>query len=237
VDPKEKIIVSLDVENFEKAKKIVNILQQDIEIFKIGIVPFTGFGQQILEFLHEKKKKVFLDLKFHDIPNTVRNAVRAACAKNVFMMNFHCAGGASMLEAAAGAVRDIGTGNKPLLIGVTVLTSMSPEDIEKIGMRPDVEEQVLRFAKMAGEAGLDGVVASPREARDIKNKMGKDFIVVTPGVRPGWAAQGDQKRVLTPGAAIEAGADYLVVGRPVIQAQDPGAAVKKIIEEISSIKS
>ncbi len=234
MEPKEKLIIALDVDSFEKAEGIVELLDRDIDVFKVGIAPFTSFGQRILDLLNKKGKKIFLDLKFHDIPNTVSNAAKAACDKNVFMMNFHCAGGSVMLKAAVEAVSGVPTEKRPVLLGVTVLTSMAQKDLEEIGMKGYPEEKVLEFARMAREAGMNGVVASAREARKIKDTIGEEFLIVTPGVRPEWAARGDQKRVLTPCAAIEAGADYLVVGRPVIQAEDPRAAARKIIEEISS---
>lgn len=233
---KERLIVALDVDSFEKAADLVEILDRDIDFFKIGIAPFTDFGQKILDLLNEKKKKVFLDLKFHDIPNTVRNAAKVACKKNVFMMNFHCAGGPAMLESAALAVKELPAGSRPVLLGVTVLTSMTGEDLERLGMKGDIEQKVLDYAEMAKKAGMDGVVASAKEARRIKEKMGKEFVVVTPGVRPDWAAKGDQKRVLTPRAALNEGADYLVVGRPIIQAGDPQQAARKIIEEIEAME-
>ena len=232
---KEKLIVALDVDSFDKAVNLIEILDGDVDIFKVGIAPFTDYGQKILDFLSEKGKKVFLDLKFHDIPNTVRNATKVACKKNVFMMNFHCMGGPAMLEAASVAVKEIQIENKPILLGVTVLTSMTQEDLTNIGIAEEVEVKVLAFAEMAKASGMDGVVASAKEAKRIKEKVGKEFIVVTPGVRPEWASKGDQKRVLTPKAALEAGADYLVVGRPIIQAEDPQQAARKIIEEIDAV--
>lgn len=232
---KERLIVALDVDSYDKAVDLIEGLDRYVDVFKVGIAPFTDYGQKILGFLEEKGKKVFLDLKFHDIPNTVRNAAKVACKKNVFMMNFHCIGGSAMLKAASLAVKEIQKDKKPILLGVTVLTSMTQEDLTNIGISEEVEAKVLAFAEMAKASGMDGVVASAKEAKRIKEKVGKDFIVVTPGVRPDWAAKGDQKRVLTPKAALEEGADYLVVGRPIIQAEDPQAAARKIIEEIETV--
>ena len=232
---KERLIVALDVDSFDKAINLIERLETDIDIFKVGIAPFTAFGHKLLDVLEQKNKKVFLDLKVHDIPNTVRNAAKAACSKNVFMMNFHCSGGPSMLEAAALAVEEMAMEVPPILLGVTVLTSMSKEDLLNVGMSDDVEQKVLVFAAMADRAGMDGVVASAKEAKKIKEKIGKEFIIVTPGVRPAWAAKGDQKRVLTPKEALKEGSDYLVVGRPIIQAEDPQKAARKIIEEIEAV--
>lgn len=228
MNPRDRLIVALDVDNFEKAEELIDILSEDIDIFKVGIAPFTGFGQALINKLETAGKKVFLDLKIHDIPNTVRNAVRFAVKKGVFMMNLHCLGGVKMLEAA----REEANG-KTILLGVTVLTSMEEKDIHEIGLSGTVMEKVLELAAIAEKAGLDGVVASSQEARMIKEKMGKNFIVVTPGIRPELEISGDQKRVLTPKRAVREGADYIVVGRPIIQAEDPVEAARKIIEEMN----
>ena len=230
-----RLIVALDVDDLERAEKLIDRLSDQVEIFKVGITPFTAFGDILLEKLKAAGKKVFLDLKFHDIPNTVASAAKIALEKDIFMMNFHCLGGSSMLRAAVDAVREgcERTGKrKPLLIGVTLLTSMSKEDMCSAGLEGDPEEKVLELARLARDTGLDGVVASAREAELIKNNIGKDFVVVTPGVRPEWAASGDQKRVLTPREAVSRGADYIVVGRPIIQAEDPGEAAGRIIDEM-----
>ncbi len=231
---KDRLIVALDVDTFGRAKSLVDVLSPEVDIFKVGIAPFTDFGHEIMEELSKRGKKIFLDLKFHDIPNTVRNAAQAAAKKGVFMMNFHCLGGKKMLEAAVrGCDEACAAGNKrPILLGVTVLTSMGESDLEEIGVAGPVDKRVMALAGLAKASGLDGVVASAREARMIKEKEGRGFLVVTPGVRPHWADEGDQKRVLTPKQAITEGADYIVVGRPIIGADDPLAAARKIIEEI-----
>jgi len=231
---KERLIVALDVDSAERAEELIDMLSPEVDVFKVGIAPFTDFGERILEKIDAAGKKVFLDLKFHDIPNTVRNAAEAAAKKGVFMMNFHCLGGEKMLLAAAEGAEKAGKRKDTLLIGVTVLTSMGTEDLRPVGIEGDVAERVISLAKLARNAGLDGVVASGQEARGIKEKIGKDFVVVTPGVRPLWAAAGDQKRVLTPAAAIGEGADYIVVGRPIIQAEDPARAARRIMEEIGT---
>jgi orotidine-5'-phosphate decarboxylase len=234
---RDRLIVALDVDTLEKAVELVDILSPEVEIFKVGIAPFTDFGPEILATIEKYGKKVFLDLKFHDIPNTVRNAACVASKKGVFMMNFHCLGGRKMLEAAARGCGETcaAAGNKkPITLGVTVLTSMADADLAEAGIEGPVEKRVLALAALAKASGLDGVVASAKEAKLIKKELGKNFIVVTPGVRPAWAEEGDQKRVLTPKQAIAEGADYIVVGRPIIEAEDPFLAAKRIIEEMES---
>ena len=230
----DKLIVSLDVDNFAKASRLIDVLSPKVNIFKVGIAPYVNFGEKLFAKLQSLDKKIFLDLKFHDIPNTVKNAAKAAAEKDVFMLNFHCLGGKKMLQAAVEGIEEVGATKKPLLIGVTILTSMETEDMEHIGLGGLVEDKVVRLAQLAKDAGLDGVVASAKEAGIIKEKIGQDFIVVTPGIRPAWSLEKteDQKRVLTPKQAITEGADYIVVGRPIIQAKNPLAAAHKIIAEI-----
>ena len=230
---RERLIVALDTQTFEEASKLIDVLSPEVDVFKVGIAPFTGFGEKLLEKLAEENKKVFLDLKVHDIPNTVKNAAKLAAEKNIFMMNFHCVGGEEMLVSAAQGAQDGATeGKGPILLGVTILTSMTEEAMKNIGLAGSVEDKVLEFANTAKRAGLNGVVASAKEAKAIRAALGDDFVIVTPGVRPEWAAKGDQKRVLTPKQAIAEGADYIVVGRPIIQADDPLEAAKKIISEM-----
>ena len=232
MEPRERVIIALDLPCADEAVRMVELLEKEVDIFKIGIAPFVAYGEKILSFLREKGKKVFLDLKYHDIPNTVRNACAAAVDKDVFMINLHCMGGEAMMRAAAEARRK---DRQPLLLGVTVLTSMGEDGLREAGISGRLEEVVLRYASAAEEAGLDGVVASPREVRMIKENAGRDFIVVTPGVRPEWAASQDQKRITTPAQAVKEGADYLVIGRPVIEAEEPLEAVKLIYEEIKDL--
>ncbi|MCK5451112.1 MAG: orotidine-5'-phosphate decarboxylase [Candidatus Omnitrophica bacterium] len=234
MEAKDRLIVALDVDIFEEAEGLIEKLSSEVDIFKVGIAPFTAFGEKLLNKLREKKKKCFLDLKVHDIPNTVRNAAKRAAEKNIFMINFHCIGGGKMLEAAVEGVAGSGVKKKPILLGVTVLTSMTEEDLIMMGIESKIEEKVIEFAGAARKAGLNGVVASAKEAKKIRERFGKDFVIVTPGIRPEWAEKGDQKRVLTPSEAISEGADYLVVGRPIIQADDPLNAAKRIIKEIKS---
>ncbi len=232
---KDRLIVALDVKTPEEAVGLIDVLSPVVDIFKVGVAPFTGYGHIILQKLEEAGKKVFLDLKFHDIPNTVKNAADVSARKGVFMINFHCLGGGQMLRAAAEGAKagSVASGKTPpILLGVTVLTSMDEKEMRSIGLSGEMEAKVLDLAQLAADAGLDGVVASAKEAREIKDRLGSNFVVVTPGVRPEWAVAGDQKRVVTPKQAIENGADYIVVGRPIIQADDPAAAAVRIIEEM-----
>lgn len=231
--PKSQLIVALDVDTFDEAGRLVDVLGEDVAIFKVGSQLFTACGPAIVRHLLTAGKKVFLDLKFHDIPETVAGAVRAAVGlkegcQSVFMCTLHTAGGKEMLEravaAAAKEAQDIGV-TRPLLVGITVLTSEEKND--------NIRHFVLERALLAKEAGLDGVVASGQEAAAIREKFGEHFIIVTPGIRPAGARAGDQKRITTPSDAIAAGSDFLVVGRPVVKAENPAGAVKRILEEIS----
>jgi orotidine-5'-phosphate decarboxylase len=215
---KSKLIVALDVESYEDAVALILATKDVVEIFKVGSQLFTRVGPRIIEFLHEQGRECFLDLKFHDIPHTVAKAVESATALRVGLLTLHTSGGAKMLEAAAAIP------NHPLLLGVTVLTSVGG----------DVQAEVLRLAKIAKASGLNGVIASPHEIHMIRKAVGKDFLIVTPGIRPAWAEAGDQKRVMTPADAIAAGANYIVVGRPIIAADDPAQAARRVLEEMAS---
>ena len=229
---KDRVIVALDVDTYEKAAALVDELKDEVDVFKVGIAPFTSFGERITEKIIASEKKIFLDFKVHDIPNTARNAAKAAAEKEVFMMNFHCMGGEVMMKAAReGADSVTRSGAGPLLLGVTVLTSMDKKSLGRIGFTREVEDQVMEFARAAKESGFDGVVASAQEAEQIKQVFGKEFIVVTPGIRPAGVSGDDQKRVTTPKQAFDKGADYIVIGRPIVEAQDPRRAAKKIIED------
>ena len=238
VEERSRLIVALDVETFDEAKVLIDRLEDTVDIFKVGSQMFTAYGPFITRYLQVKGKKVFLDLKFHDIPNTVAGAVRSAVSLSVppgnlkgfaplFMLTVHTQGGLEMLQAAAQAAKekakDLGV-PKPLLVGVTVLTSQSRD--------AGTDELVLERALCAKKAGLDGVVASVEEAALIRGRLGKNFIIVTPGIRSAGADAGDQKRVATPQAAIQSGSDFLVVGRPIVQDKDPRQAALKILREI-----
>lgn len=226
----ERLIVALDINSLEEAENLVARLIPEVNIFKVGLGLFTLYGPAAAKMVKDKGGKVFLDLKFHDIPNTVASAVKSASDLGVFILNVHTLGGSEMMRKAAEAVK--GLPERPLILGVTVLTSMGRKAIGEVGIKKSVEEEVLNLATMAKDAGLDGVVASPQETSAIRKKLGDDFIIVTPGVRPEWAARGDQKRIATPSSAIKDGADYIVVGRPIIESDNPVEAARKVIEEM-----
>ena len=237
--PKERLIVALDVDTKERALGLVERLKAEVKIFKIGSELFTSCGPSIVEEAVNAGAKIFLDLKFHDIPNTAARAAVAATRLGVFIFNLHALGGSDMMKKAAEAAADESKRLKivkPKIIAVTVLTSMDENSLKKIGINDNMEKQVLRLAELAKDASLDGVVASPSEVKLIRSELGNEFIIVTPGVRPEWAAANDQKRVMTPKEAILNGATYIVVGRPIIEAPDPVTAARKIVEEINEQK-
>jgi orotidine-5'-phosphate decarboxylase len=237
---KNRIIIALDVDELERARELVSLLANNAGMFKIGKQLFTRYGPQAVTMVHSLGGEVFLDLKFHDIPNTVAKAAEEAVRHGVCMFNVHASGGFEMMQQAMSAVQAKAASLKqrtPLVLAVTVLTSLSSADLTALGINAAVPEQVVRLAHLARSAGVDGVVASPQEIEMIKKECGRDFLVVTPGVRPAASAAGDQKRVLTPGAAIRNGADYIVVGRPVTNAPDPLKAVQEIIKEIEEQKT
>jgi orotidine-5'-phosphate decarboxylase len=238
--PNAQLIVALDLETFEQARKLVDDLGDLVEIYKVGSQMFTACGPLITRYLQSKGKKVFLDLKFHDIPNTVASAVTSAGSLSIspnnvlgfapiFMLTVHISGGKEMLEAAAQAAKSqaqaLGVA-RPLIVGVTVLTSTTKD--------AGTQELVLQRARLAKESGLDGVVASVEETALIRRELGPEFSIVTPGIRPADASLNDQKRVATPQAAILQGSNFLVVGRPIIQAPSPRAAAQKILKEMKN---
>jgi len=227
--PRDRLLVALDSDDLGEARRWVERLAGQVGAFKIGKEFFTRFGPQGVETVLQGQP-FFLDLKFHDIPNTVASALRSALAMRPFMANVHASGGPAMLQAAAAAVADASP--RPLLIGVTVLTSLDDQDLAAVGQAGPVEAQVLRLAKLAQRCGLDGVVTSAREIAALRRELPAGFKLVVPGLRPAWAALGDQKRVMTPAEAVRAGADYLVVGRPITAAPDPAAAARRIVEEL-----
>jgi len=236
---KAKLILALDLETFEDARKMIDDVADSVEIFKVGSQMFTLYGPFITRYLQSKGKKVFLDLKFHDIPNTVASAVKSAVSLSVspnndvafeplFMLTVHTSGGKEMLEAAVQSAyaqaQALGVA-RPLIVGVTVLTSTAKDE--------NLESLVLERARLAKAAGLDGVVASVEEAALIRRELGPDFLIVTPGIRPADASLNDQKRVATPAVAIEQGSNFLVVGRPILQAASPRTAALKILEDMN----
>jgi orotidine-5'-phosphate decarboxylase len=226
----DRLIVALDTADAGRAEALVAELGGAVRSFKVGSELFTAAGPRAVEMVHRKGGRVFLDLKFHDIPNTVAGAVRAAAGLGIWMANVHASGGRRMLEEAVRA-RDA-AGSKMKLLGVTVLTSLADEDLREIGVAEKLGDQVLALAALARDAGLDGVVASPEEAPAIRHLGGPGFLIVTPGVRPAWAARHDQKRVATPREALARGADCVVVGRPITEAENPAEAARKVLMEI-----
>lgn len=226
-----KIIVALDYAAAQPALEMAARLDPALCRVKVGKELFTAAGPALVETLVARGFGVFLDLKFHDIPNTVASACKAAARLGVWMMNIHAAGGRSMMQAAREALE--GKPQRPKVIAVTVLTSMGESDLADIGMQGRPQEAVLRLARLAQGAGLDGVVCSAQEAHLLRAACGADFNLVTPGIRLADAAQDDQKRIMTPRAAIEAGADYLVIGRPITQSADPVATLQRIQREIT----
>ena len=229
---KDRLIVALDVPSAAQARQLVQSIGESASTYKVGKQLFTAEGPQLVRDLVASGRKVFLDLKYHDIPNTVAAAVRSAAELNVSMITVHASGGSKMLKAAADAAAQ--SPSKPMILAVTVLTSMSDEDLQEIGVSGTALSQVLRLGALARRAGCGGLVASAKEAGELRRELGEGFAIVTPGVRPAGAAIGDQARVLTPTDAIEAGATHLVVGRPIIEAPDPAKAAASIVEEIGT---
>jgi orotidine-5'-phosphate decarboxylase len=223
----DKIIVALDIPTKEEALKLVEKLRDQIAFFKIGLQLYTAEGPGIVRPVSATGSKVWLDLKLHDIPNTVARAVESASRLGVQMLTIHLSGGSEMIRAATAAARV----NNMLLLGVTVLTSATEETLREIGIQDKVDDQVLRLARLGIEAGIDGVVASPHEIKSLRREFGDKIKIVVPGIRPSWSEPGDQKRTMTPCEALEAGADYLVIGRPIIAHPNPNEAVAKILDE------
>jgi len=230
----KKIIVALDFDDIKQATNFVDQITPESCRLKVGKEMFTLFGPQWVSELVERGFDVFLDLKFHDIPNTVAKACIAAANLGVWMVNVHAAGGINMMKAARQALESFGD-NRPLLTAVTVLTSMDSEQYSKVGFTRSIKEQVLHFAKMAQESGLDGVVCSAREAAFLSEQLGDEFKLVTPGIRPKGSDTGDQSRVMTPNQAIAAGSSYLVIGRPITKSSDPLKTLCEISESLASL--
>ncbi len=231
-EARKKIIFALDVNGIAEIDRFAGLLADRVGMFKIGKELFTACGPEAVATVRRHGGQVFLDLKYHDIPNTVARAMVEAARLGVQLVNLHALGGFEMMETAAKAVRNEFGDDRPRLLAVTVLTSSTAETLRRVGIDHPVEEMVVRLARLAREAGMDGVVASPREIGLIRQAFGPDFLVVTPGVRPSFASLDDQKRVMTPADAVGAGADYLVVGRPIAKADDPVAAAGMIVDEI-----
>jgi orotidine-5'-phosphate decarboxylase len=225
----DKIIVALDVPTKEKALALVEQLQSEISFFKIGLQLYTAEGPEIVCAVLASGAKVWLDLKLYDIPNTVARAVESANTLGVQMVTIHLSGGSEMIRAATAA-----RANNMLLLGVTVLTSSTEQTLREIGITNTVQNQVIRLAKLGAEAGIDGVVASPHEIKLLRGEFGDRIKIAVQGIRPTWAEPGDQKRFLTPLEAIEAGADYIGIGRPITGHPQPREAVAKILDELAN---
>lgn len=233
--PSDRIFVALDTTDLDRALALGRGLKGFIGGVKVGKEFFTALGPAGVGALGELGLPVFLDLKFHDIPATVAGAVRAALALKPFIINVHASGGAAMMRAAVEAADGPALAfNKPLVVAVTVLTSLADEDLAATGVAGDAAAQVLRLAQLAKRSGLDGVVCSAREAEALRAALGDDFKLVVPGIRPQWAAADDQKRIVTPAEAVAKGADYLVIGRPITAADDPADAARRIAAELDA---
>ncbi len=233
----DRVLIPLDTTDLTVARGLVERLAGLVGGFKIGKEFFTAHGPQGVRQVLDGAP-FFLDLKFHDIPNTVAGAVRSCVAMGPFLVNVHAAGGVAMMKAAAAAAREAAAtgGTAPKVIAVTVLTSLDDADLTAVGQQGPVNAQVERLALLAQDCGLDGVVCSPREIAPLRARCGAGFALVTPGIRPLWADRGDQKRIMTPGEAVAAGASYLVIGRPITAAANPQEAAQRIAEEIGSVQ-
>jgi orotidine-5'-phosphate decarboxylase len=231
IDARKRLIVALDVPNAAAAAAMVNQLEGACQWFKVGLELFTAAGPAVLEPLVARGHSVFLDLKLHDIPNTVAGAVRAAAALDVRMLTVHAGGGPAMLQAAQAAL--VGVENPPQLLAVTVLTSMDQAQVKAVGLERSPAEQVKLLAKMGLKAGIRGFVCSPQEVAALRALTGPEGVLVVPGIRPAGAEYGDQKRIATPADALRSGASYLVVGRPITQAPDPAEAAEAILKEMA----
>ena len=234
--PGERIVCAIDTADLDEAKRLADRVAGAVGSLKIGLQFYVAHGAAGVATLAETGLPIFLALKFHDIPNTVAGAVRAAAAAAPAMLTVHAGGGAAMMRAAAAAAMrlpDRSGGARPKVLAVTVLTSFDRADAESVGLAGSIEELVTRSAALAQASGLDGAVASAREVAALRARCGADFTLVVPGVRPGWASADDQKRIVTPAEALRLGADYLVIGRPIARADDPADAARRIADEMS----
>ena len=234
--PKDRIIFALDVEHFSEAQYWVNLLKDQVGMFKVGKQLFTHAGPKVIDMIRKRSQNIFLDLKFHDIPTTVAKAGAEATKLNVSMFDLHALGGSEMMrktvEASRATAKELGI-PKPLILAITILTSMDEDTLNEVGIRGPILEEVGQLALLAMKAGMDGVVASPKEIGIIRQQCGEKFLIVTPGIRLPSDKKDDQKRTMSPKEAISAGASYLVIGRPIKEATDPLEAVQRIVEDIS----
>jgi orotidine-5'-phosphate decarboxylase len=232
---RERLIAALDIDSLDEAQELVRLLAGDVGMFKIGKQLFTHAGPQAVRLIQELGGEIFLDLKFHDIPNTVAKAAIEATRMGVKMFNVHASGSLEMMRLTVKEVERVcrqEKRRKPIMLAVTVLTSLNQDDLKRVGVDGKVADQVVRLALLTKEAGMDGVVASPQEVGDIRDACGRHFVIVTPGIRPADSKRNDQQRVMTPGNAVRAGVDYIVVGRPILEAKDPVAAARSIVAEM-----
>ena len=231
----QRLIVAIDLNTMEKVQQLVEVLDDSVNYYKVGMELFYSEGKQVITYLRGQGKDVFLDLKLHDIPNTVGQSLPALTGLGISMLNVHASGGPAMMAAAAQAVKnkaDVMGIARPKLIAVTVLTSINSNEWTALGYNLDLSKQVVHLAQLAQSAGLDGVVASPQEAEEIRTACGNEFIIVTPGIRPKGAAINDQSRTATPASALKNGAHHLVIGRPITAAEDPRRAAQAILQEM-----
>lgn len=233
-----QLVVALDVDNPDDAERLIDELYELDLIYKVGMEPLYGYGERIFSYMEARDVRHFIDAKVHDIPRTVAATVKQLVRYGTHIINVHALGGRAMMRAAVDAANErageLGM-SPPHVFAVTILTSMSAGDLLDVGLGGDAAENATRLARLAKDAGCTGVVCSPHESRDIKNLLGSDFLTLTPGIRPAGETHDDQKRVTTPAAAVRAGADYLVVGRPITKAPDAFAAAKAILDEMNSV--
>jgi len=239
-NPRDRLVIALDVETRAKALELVDQLKDLVGMFKIGSQLFTAEGPELVREIVRRETKVFLDLKFHDIPSTVAKAGVEATRLGVALFNVHASGGAEMMRAVAEAVHKIAEREglmRPVILAVTVLTSLMSQDLKQVFVTERIDQVVTGLAMLAAESGLDGVVSSPQEAMLIRHQVNRpEFVILTPGIRPAWAQTHDQKRALTPTEALQEGADYIVVGRPVTESDDPAEATRRILSEIEAFE-
>jgi len=232
---RERLIVALDLDDLDLATELVRSLAQEVGMFKIGKQLFTHAGPQAVRLIQDLGGEIFLDLKFHDIPNTVAKAAIEATRLGVKMFNVHASGSLEMMRLTVKEVERVSRQQKlrrPIMLGVTVLTSLGQDDLQRLGVEHKIADQVVRLALLTKEAGMDGVVASPHEVADIRHACGQRFVIVTPGIRPAESQRNDQQRVMTPADAVRAGVDYIVVGRPILEAKNPVMAARAIVAEM-----
>ncbi len=232
---KEKLVFALDVASYDEAESLVKELKDYIGVFKVGKQLFTAEGPEIFKMIRKYNGKIFADMKYNDIPNTVASAARVLVRQGVEIFNIHANGGYEMIKKTREAIEEeankLGV-KRPVLLAVTVLTSLSDDDMKMMKIEESAKDHVLTLANLAKDAGADGVVCSPQEVDLIKENIGKDFITLTPGIRPTWSVTGDQKRIMTPSQAMKKGTDYIVVGRPIRTAENRVEAAKKVLQEM-----